>query len=201
MRRACSSTRLGPALCLAVVLVQAGVAQAQEAGESHLNIGDLGQAVAAVLIFLGLLAVLGRWAWKPLVAQLRHREESIIHAMEQSQKTQQAAQEMLEAYNARMVAVEAEAAEVLAKSRRDAAAARQEMLAQARQETQGLIASAKEELQHAKQAALHDLYGYAAQLSTQVAAQLLARQLSPEEQDRLLNQSLQEIGRAFGKEP
>ncbi|MCY2924432.1 MAG: hypothetical protein NT031_03185, partial [Planctomycetota bacterium] len=36
-------------------------------GGGGLYFGDLGQALAAVAVFLVLLAILGKWAWKPII--------------------------------------------------------------------------------------------------------------------------------------
>ena len=182
--------------CLACLAGGAPPAWAQQAGEVPYT-GDLGQAIAAILIFLGLLAILGRWAWKPLVAQLRHREESINHALELSQQREREATDLLAHYTARMKAVEAEAADLLAQSRRDAAQAREELLAQARQEARQFMAAAREELQHAKQSALQDIYASTAELSTQIASRVLGKALDADDQDRLLTLSFQEVSRAF----
>ena len=59
-----------------VLLLIAGIAQA--AGEDgQFNPGDLGQAIIAIAIFLLLLLVLGKFAWGPIIAQLRSREDRI----------------------------------------------------------------------------------------------------------------------------
>jgi F-type H+-transporting ATPase subunit b len=189
------------AACLVVLALPAETAWAQEGqGGRQVYPGDLGQAIAAILIFLGLLAILGRWAWKPVVGQLKRREESIAQALERSQQREQEARDLLAQYTARLQAADAEAQEVIARGRHEAAAAREELLTQARQEAQKFIAEAKEDLRHAKQMALQELYVSTAKLSADIAAQLLGRVLSSQDQDRLLNGCLQEIGKAFRQE-
>ena len=52
-----------PLLIATAILLLAPPAAAEEGGAMYT--GDLGQALAEIVIFLLLLAVLGRWAWKP----------------------------------------------------------------------------------------------------------------------------------------
>ena len=43
-------------------------------GSGKINPGDIGHAIASLVVFLLLLAVLGRWALKPILNQLQRRE-------------------------------------------------------------------------------------------------------------------------------
>jgi F-type H+-transporting ATPase subunit b len=186
---------------LAALAWLAGPALANEGEGGGIYPGDLGQAIASLLIFAGLLAILGRYAWKPILLQLKRREESIAKTLADSQQREQKAQELLAKYAARLDGAASEAAEVIAKARREAAAAGEDLLAHARQEAQTFLVHARQDLQQAKQAALQELYASTAELSTQVAAQVLGKVLDAHEQQRLLDQSLQEISQAFAKGP
>ncbi len=175
---------------MAVVLVASPALAAE--GDSALT-GGPGQAVATIIIFLGLLAVLGKWAWKPLVAQLEKREQSIAKTIEDAQKRQKDAEGLLAQYRARLDKAEAEAQQLLAQSRRDAAAAREKVLAAAQEEAAKAAQSARREIEQAKQEAISELYDTTADLATDVAARLIRKNLTADDRKRMLNESLAEI--------
>ena len=94
-------TRPSQTLWRARLAVLAGpclIAQTAFAGEGGggLYFGDLGQALAALGIFLLLLGILGKWAWKPIIEQLRTREERIERAVADAEKRHQDAKDLLE---------------------------------------------------------------------------------------------------------
>jgi F-type H+-transporting ATPase subunit b len=161
--------------------------------------GDLGQAIAAVVIFVLLLVILGRWAWRPLVAQLQRREESIADALKRAEQREKETQRLLEEHRARMEAVEGDAEQLLVKARREALEARGQVLTAAEEESRKLLDSAREEINQAKRAALRELRASAAELAADLAAAVIGRTLTPEDHARLLNESLAEISRRGGE--
>jgi F-type H+-transporting ATPase subunit b len=185
-------------LAPAVILGLASTAMAAEGGQTTPNFGDLGQAIATLVIFVLLLAVLGRFAWKPLLAQLRRREESIAEALRRSQEREAKAEELLKAYQARLEAAEAEAAEVVARGRKAAAESREQVLSAARDEATRTMTQAKEEIDQAKEAAVRDLYAAAADLATDVAERVIGKSLKDADHARLVDESLGQIRRQRG---
>jgi F-type H+-transporting ATPase subunit b len=159
------------------------------------NVGDVGHAIAALAIFGILLAILGRFAWKPLLAQLRRREESIAEALRSSQQREAEAQELLKFYRARMERAETDATEVVTRGRKEAAATREEVLSAARQEAVRTIAEARRDIAGAKEAALRELRVTVAELAVDLAEQVLQKTLTEADQARLVEESLADIRR------
>lgn len=181
-------------LVLPVVGLLTSVAAAAEGGEGGPSMfGDAGQAVVTIFIFLVLVFVLGRWAWKPLVTQLEKREKTIAQTIEDAQKRNQEAEELLAQYRARLDAAQAEGAELLAQSRLQAAEARDKVLADAQEQTHKLTESARQDIEQAKKQAVSELYETTAQLAADVAARVLKKQLTPQDHQRLLSESLQDM--------
>lgn len=178
-------------VCAAVAL-SAGPALASEGGGPDFY-GGIGQAIVTIFIFGVLVLVLGKWAWKPLVAQLEKRERSIAQAIADSQNRQKEAEELLARYKARLDAAQAEAAEVLAEARRTAAEARELVLAGAQQESRKLTDDARQEIGLAKIEAIGELHEATAGLAADIAAQVIGRHMTSEDHRRLLNDSLEEI--------
>ncbi|HAU37017.1 MAG TPA: ATP synthase F0 subunit B [Phycisphaerales bacterium] len=157
------------------------------------NVGDIGQAVAAILIFLLLLAVLGRWAWKPIVHQLHSREESIARAIDDAQRRDQESQELLKLYRNRLDRAEAEVAEILSTGRKEAAVARDQILQAASDEARKSASAARQEIDQARRDALRDLYETTAELAAEMAETVLQRNLSDDDRRRIVGESLEEL--------
>ncbi len=186
--------RMLPAALAAACAVGLLAAPASAAeGGGKLNFGDLGQAIAAMLAFIVLMLVLGRWVWKPLVVQLKRREESINATIQNAEKRQREAEELLADYRQRLDRVDAEAQKLLATSRAQAAQDRERALAEAREEARIFARNAKEEIREAREEAMAELRDVAADVATDLAGRVIGRSLTPEDHRRLVEQSLEEI--------
>ncbi len=173
-----------------VLLCAAGPAAA-EGGK--LYPGDLGQAIATFLTFCVLLFVLGKYAWKPIVAQLRRREEEVASTVNRAAEQQEEAENLLSHYQSLVEKAEAESKEVLATSRREATEARDQIITDARSESRRAIRTAQEEIRHAKEEVVRELRETTAELAADIAERVLGGGLRPEDHQRLVDQSLEEI--------
>jgi F-type H+-transporting ATPase subunit b len=176
------------------VLLGASTALASEA-EGGISAGDLGQAIASLIIFALLLWVLGHWAWKPIITQLRRREEGIGEALSRSEQREKEAQELLASYRKRMEAAEGEVLELVNQGRKEAAEVREQVVAAARDEAHRTIESARSEIDAAKNVALRELESTTAGLATDLSGQIIGRTLGGEDHQRLVQQSLETIRR------
>jgi len=192
-RRSRIETWRGLAMSAAAVFFLAAPAVAAESVGIEQYAGTIGQSVAAILVFLVLLVVLGRWAWKPLIRQLQLREKQIADTIAGAEKREKEAMELLEQYRQRLAKAEADAQKVLEESRKQAVAAREQILEHARLEARESTAKAVEEIDSAKRDALGELYDLTAELATDVAARIIKRNLRPEDQRRLVEESLQDL--------
>ncbi|GAB3827974.1 F0F1 ATP synthase subunit B [Hymenobacter jeollabukensis] len=145
-------------------------------------------------IFLILLLILRAFAWKPILAALSEREESIEGAL------RQADQAKLE-----MQALKADNDKLLAEARmerdrilKEAGAMSNQLIETAKQkatdEGARLIMQAREAIQNEKQAALAEVKNTAAQLSIDIAERILRRELTDATaQKQLVTDYLQEV--------
>lgn len=191
-----SADRLALAAAAVTVGAVTTVARAETEGASQL--GDLGQAITALLIFGVLVLVLGKWAWKPVIAQLKRREQEIAEQLKDSERRENEAKDLEAQYRARMERAEAEAKQILAESLEEAARAREEMLAAARDEGGKSIEAAKAEIEQFKKAALEDLQQAMAGLAVDIAGEIIREELSAKSHERLLAQSLERIRNRAG---
>lgn len=157
------------------------------------DVGSLGQAIAAVIIFLILLAVLGKWAWKPVIAQLKQREEDVAKSIEQAKKSETEARTLADEYRQRMADAESNAEQMLAESRKEAAIARADLLEQARKESQEKVQQARKDIQRAREDVVEKMTVLTAEIAGELASKLAGENISPERHKAFLAESLEEI--------
>jgi len=163
-------------------------------------VGDLGQAIAAILIFAVLLFVLGKWAWRPIIRQLQVREQDIADTIKHAQHREQEASDLAEHYKARMETAESEAAGIIAGSRKQAEVTREEIIETARIEAEKSVKQAQVEIEHAKGQAITEMRHATAKLATDIAGRVIAGSLTPQMQSELLDASVREIGQKAAEE-
>lgn len=164
-------------------------------GGGSLFSGDVGNAVWTLAIFLLVLFVLGKYAWGPILDGLKKREDFIHDALAQAKADRDAAQARLEEYEKRLATARAEASAIVEEGRRDADALRLRIEQDARAEAEKMIDRARREIGIAKETAIKELYVQSAHLATDIAGRIVARELQPKDHERLIRESLAELGR------
>ena len=169
-------------------------------GKAGFDPGDLGHAIIAIAIFLLLLLVLGKYAWRPVIAQLRDREDRIGQSVSQAEKRQKQAADLLAEYQAQMQGAREQAERLLASSRGEAAEHRDALLAQGRRQAEHALTYAKREIAMARDEAMQDMRETTARMAIELAGQILRRELTPDDQDRLLRDAMDDIARHVSEE-
>lgn len=168
-----------------------GLLSSQAAGaEAGYSSGDLGHAFAALLIFGLLLAVLGKYAWRPILQQLKDREQYIADSIDKAQQRDRKSQELLDAYKAKLQAAEAEVRQLVADAQKQAMAARERLMAETHEQSSALLEQAQREIKAAQDEAISDLKSSTAALAVGIAESLLAREISAQDHERLTRQSI-----------
>ena len=199
MTRSCPVIRDRFRLLAAAAVVLCAAAPAWAEGEGG-KYGDLGQALTALAIFGGLLLILGKFAWKPVIAQLKRREQEVGERLRDAERRQNEAQDLEAHHRARLDLAEGEAKKLLDKSVEQAALAREELLAAAKEEGVRSIEAAKGEIERFKQDALAELQEAMADVAVDIAGQIIREELSPAKQQELVRESLERICEGAEKE-
>ena len=188
-------TTCGTLLLMAPVMAAAAEA---EHGESSSNLfaGDLGNFVWTVVIFLILLFVLGKYAWGPILNGLQTRENFIREALEKAKRDREESEARLRELEARLAAARSEASAIVDEGRRDAEAVKRRIEEDAKRESDKMIERARREIQIATDTATKELYGLAARLATDMAARVIGREVNPQDHERLIAQSIEELAAA-----
>lgn len=199
MRCRCRGISLAGA-AWAAVGVSALTADAAWAAGPKLNPGDVGQGIAAILIFVLLLLSLRRWAWGPIVTQLRRREENLAAMVDRAEAREAEAAEALAEYKAMLVRAEVQAEEILREAREGAALHREEAVEAARAEAKQSADAVRRDVAQAKREAMTELQEKSAGLATELAGKIVGRTLSEADHRRLVDESLEEIRRRVAED-
>ncbi len=183
-------------LAALLTLAIAAPAFAQEhggGGENNLFAGDVGNAIWTLVIFLLVVFVLGKFAWGPILNTLQTRESFIHEAFAKAKRDRDEAEARLREYEARLASARNEATAIVDEGRRDAEVVKRRIEADARAEADKTIERAKREIQIATDTATKELYTLSAKLATQLAAQVIGRELSPQDHQRLISDAIDGI--------
>lgn len=184
------------AAALFVPFAAAAAEPAHGAGEAtpSLFAGDVGVAAWTVLIFLAVVLILGKYAWKPLLSSLQAREDFIRDSLQRAREEREQAERRLAEYEEKLAAARAEATALVDEGRRDAEAVKAKIETTAREEGDKLMARARREIALARDQAVKELHTTSARLATDLATKVLGREIRAEDHERLLAESLRELG-------
>lgn len=147
-----------------------------------------------IIFFFGLLFALKKIAWGPMLEAAEARESRIDEAIKHADKQRADAEALLEDYQTRVANVEREVAELRERGRADAEEARRQTLDKARGEADQLVARAKREIDASRLQALEDIRREAVTLGLAVAGKVVERSLDGDDQKRLAERVLAEVG-------
>ena len=172
----------------------AGGAHGENADLMASNI-NLGTFAVTIIVFLCLFLVLSKFAWKPILLGLKNREQAIRDSVEAAQKAKAEAERSTRELEAKMAEVQREAAGQLAQAKADAQKIADTIRAQAESESAALKERTIREIDAAKQQAVAEINVHAAELGTAVARKILQRNVTADDQQRLVDQSLAEMAK------
>jgi F-type H+-transporting ATPase subunit b len=150
-------------------------------------------ALWVIIIFIVLLVILYPTAWKSVLAGLKAREQRIRKDIADAEAARAKAEATLRDYNTQLAGAEQRVRDMLAKATTDAEKLATGIRMQAQQEAEEAKERATRDIEAAKNQALSEIYQQAASLSTSIAEKILRRNLNPDDQRDLVNQSLEQL--------
>jgi len=154
---------------------------------------DPGLFIWTILTFLVLVALLAKFAWRPLLQALESRQESIRKSLDDAQKAKQEL-ERLHVESAEIIRqsrVEADA--IVTRSRGDAERLREEMKQKARAEADAIVKNAERQIQLETGRAVQQIRREAVDLSVMIASKLIQRNLTKEDNEQLIEEALKQV--------
>ena len=154
---------------------------------------DPGLYIWTIVVFLVLLGLLAKFAWRPLLEALEQRQESIRRSLDDAAKAKQAL-ERLQVESQRILAeARGEAERIVARTREDANRLRDEMRQKAQQEAGNIVKNAEKQIELETARAVQQIRHEAVDLSVAIASKLLQRNVSKEDNERLIEDTFRQL--------
>ncbi|GAC1470809.1 MAG: hypothetical protein NVSMB9_16300 [Isosphaeraceae bacterium] len=155
-------------------------------------------ALWTVVVFLGLMFVLRRFAWTPLLAALHHREEHLEHVLSETERARNESEQLLAEHRLRMASAEDQVRALIEEARKNAQAAGDEIIKRAQAEAEASKQRAEQDIRSSRDQALHEIWSKTAELAVSVAGKVLSKSLSGEDHQRLIDAAVRELPESPG---
>jgi len=154
-----------------------------------------GVIVWTTVIFLLLLFVLKKSAWKPILNSLSQREKLIRDSLEKAEKARKETEKMIAENKMSMAKAEGEAQKIIAQGREYAGNLKNQILDASRIEAKKMLDDAKAEIQRKNQEAFLQLKEQVADIAVDAAEKIIKENLDREKQIKLVNKHLSELSK------
>lgn len=152
-----------------------------------------GTVLWTTIAFLIVAFILAKMAWKPILASIREREDSIDDALKSAEQAREELANLKSSNEELIKEARAERDGLL----KEARATRDKIIGEAKDKAQEeynkIVGAAKEDIRNEKMAAITDLKKQVADLSIQIAEKVIREELSEDEkQKKLIDKYLEE---------
>src|SRR5687767_2385643 len=179
----------GLLVAAAAAVVQPVLAASEAHGEPNLiappSAGII-PAITTLVVFVALVAILGKYAWGPIATGLRAREDKIRKDIADAEAASSRAQATLTEYKAQLATAEMRVREMMNNAMAEGEKLAAGIRLRAQQEAEEIKTRATREIDAARKQALADIYAQAAELSTSIAEKILRRNINSADQQQLV---------------
>ena len=154
---------------------------------------DPGLYFWTILTFLVLLGLLAKFAWRPLLAALEARQESIRKSLDDARQARQELERLHVESQKILAQARADADAILSSTRSDANRFRDEMKQKAQVEAAAIVKNAERQIEQETARALQQIRTEAVDISVAIASKLLQRNVSREDNERLIEDTFKQI--------
>lgn len=149
---------------------------------------DVDLAIWSLIVFGVFMFVLGKFAWKPLVAGLDKREQGVLQNIADAENARIKAEKMLADHAEKLSKVQDEVRDILAAARSDAEKTKNEIVAAAQKEADASRQRAVADIERARDAALNELFSHLARTVTDATEQVVGRSFNDADNQRLIQE-------------
>jgi len=160
-------------------------AENSEHHDSNADLNPLGTwqtstAVWTVVVFLVLLGLLTKFAFKPIIEGLDKREQAIADNITEAERANRDAKELLKQYQAKLSEAESEVKAIVESGKKEAERAGESIIAKAREAAESERIRATKEIESATDGALQELAQRSADLAVSLAGKIIREKLDPQ---------------------
>lgn len=152
-----------------------------------------GLIIWTIIIFVLLLVLLRKIAWKPLLGALTSREESIKNSLDNAEKLKKEAEELIEQNKKNLAEANAKSMEIINQAKEVANKLGDELKQKANEDAHKIIEQAKAEIEQQKNSAMDDLKDKISDIAIEAAEKIISESLDKEKQKKLVNDFLSKV--------
>jgi F-type H+-transporting ATPase subunit b len=142
------------------------------------------------IVFLLLVGILGKYAWKPILSAIKTREEGITKALASAESALNDMRELKSANEIILTQARTERDNLLKEARETKDSIIAEAKQRAQTEADRIMASSRDQIANEKNAAIAELKKQVAVLSIEIAEKILKSELSNDEKQKALVSNL-----------
>ena len=154
---------------------------------------DPGLYIWTILVFLALLALLAKFAWRPLLEALARREAAIRKSLDDAAQAKQELERLHVEQQRILAEARTEAESIISRTRDDANRFREEMKQKAQAEGAAIVRNAEKQIELETARALQQIRHEAVDLSVTIASKLLQRHVSRADNERLIEDTFRQL--------
>jgi len=154
---------------------------------------DPGLFVWTILTFLVLLGVLAKFAWNPLLKMLKDRENLIRSSLDDAEKAQMELARLNSEGEDIINKARSEAQTILAEGKAAASKLKDETLNEAKDQAKSILSDAEKQIRIEKDKAIAEIKSEVVDLSLSVATKLIKKNISREDNQALIDDSLENV--------
>lgn len=151
----------------------------------------LGNIIVVSGSFLILMFLLKHFAWGPISDILKKREDKIANDLDSAEKSRINSAKMEQEREQQLLASRSDAADIIKNAKESGELSRQNILKETQEEVARLKSKAQTDIMLERDTALNSVKDDVADLSLQIAAKILNKELSPEMHESLINQYIE----------
>jgi F-type H+-transporting ATPase subunit b len=195
MRQLRHIARVGPVFAAALAVSAPALSAQEEAGSGSGNIllPNAGLMVWTFVIFILVMFVLSKFAFRPITAAVEARERSLEESIEQAKGDRAEAANVLTQQRQLLDQAQGEAQKLIAEARGAGDRVRQQLLEQAHTQQQEMLERARKEIDDERQRAIADLRRQAVDLAILGAGKVIEKNLDDQTNRKLVEQFLSTI--------
>lgn len=152
------------------------------------------ELIPALIAFIVILLVLAKLVWPSVLDMMEKRQQKIQDDLDAAERSKIQAAEEAKSYEAKILEAHHEADAIVAKAKKEAEEVRSAVLAKAQREAADIIAKAHGAVDSERHKAMIELSSSVVDLSVEIASKIIGNDLSVEEQRKLAEKYLAEVG-------
>ena len=150
-------------------------------------------AIYSVIVFVLLLLILTRFAWRPVIRALHEREAHLQQVLLDSERARNEAETIAANHRKQLAGAADEVRALIEQARREAQVSADSIVRKAQAEAESARERAEREISGARDQALMEIWSKTADLAVSVAGRVLDKELGDSDHRRLVEAALNEL--------